>query len=131
MANVTIKETPGGTAIKVRVVGGEDVQQVEAAIVQRTYYTGAQQIDLQSSPTVVKTLTVPSGARFATARLEGSTSTDFARFYFVDTPSATVGEPLYHQEELDILEPATFKVIKGTGSGTLTLWVQYYDVKLP
>ncbi len=130
MANVTIKETPGGTAIKVRSVSAEDVQIIEAGIIPRIYKAGYQQIDLQSAPTVVKTLTIPSGARFAVGRLEGATSTDYARFLFVDTPSATVGEPLWHQEELDILDPANFKVLKGSGTGTLTLHVQYYDINL-
>ncbi len=127
MANVTIKETPGGTPIKVRSVSGEDVQSTEAGVIPRIYKTGYQAFDLQSSPTVVKTLTIPSGARFAVGRLEGGTATDYARFLFVDTPSATVGEPLWHQEEIDILDPTNFKIIKGSGSGTLTFHVQYYD----
>ncbi len=126
---VHVKETTGGTPIRSRTVNGEQVQAADAYPAPRHYFTPRELIALHSD-NLVHELTVPTGARFATGRLVGSSDTDYANFSFGEDPGAAIGqgEPIYHKEEIDIAAPDEFRIIKGSTTGNLWLIVHYWDV---
>lgn len=85
-------------------------------------YVGTQSLTASSSS---QTLTVPSGATFADVYFEGAASTDFVRFWHGgSTPTASVGVKLKDHEIVQTADPATFRAILGSGSGTLR--IEYY-----
>lgn len=87
-------------------------------------YKGVQSLTLTSA---AQALTVPSGAEFADIYCEGSSTTDFCRFWHGATdPTATVGVKLKDHEVIASADPSTFSAINGSGSGTCTLRVEYY-----
>lgn len=88
-------------------------------------YLGTQNLAVSGSS---QTLTLPAGTEFADIYCEGASSTDFCRYFHGGTvPTGTVGKKLKDHEELASADPATFRVIAGTGGGTCTLRVEYYQ----
>lgn len=86
-------------------------------------YIGTQSLTVTNTS---QTLTVPSGAEFADIYVEGTSSTDFVRFWHGATPTAAVGQKAKDHEVISSASPSTFRAILGSGSGTCTLRVDYY-----
>ena len=109
----TLRSTDVGSGVQAQVVlAGEHV---------RTF-DGVQSLDLTGSS---QALTVPSGATHAAIYCEGSSTTDYARYWEDGTaPTSSVGKKLKDHEEIENASPATFHAI--VGSGTLTLRISYY-----
>ncbi len=76
----------------------------------------------------VKSLTIPTGARYALCVLQSSITTPAIRYLEYGTPSATDGIPRSDLDAFDIQGAqnlANFKVTQ-VGAGTHTLHIQYY-----
>lgn len=84
-------------------------------------YVGTQSLSLTSSS---QALTVPGTAEFADIYFEGGTSTDYARFWHGSTPTSGVGVKLKDDALVQSADPATFRAILGSGTGTLR--IEYY-----
>lgn len=72
---------------------------------------------------------IPAGAEFADIYCESgtATSTDYVRYWHNSTaPTSTVGVKLKDHEVVQSGDPATFRFMTGSGSGTCTLRVEYY-----
>lgn len=85
-------------------------------------YDGVQSLILTAAS---QALTVPSGATFADVYCEGTSTTDYARFWHGDnTPTASAGQKLKDHEVVQSADPSTLHFING--SGTCTLRIEYY-----
>lgn len=76
----------------------------------------------------VKSLTIPTGARYALCVLQSSIATPAVRYLEYGTPSSTDGIPRSDLDAFDIQGAqnlANFKVTQ-VGAGTHTLHIQYY-----
>ena len=76
----------------------------------------------------VKSLTIPTGARYALCVLQSSIATPAVRYLEYGTPSSTDGIPRSDLDAFDIQGAqnlANFKVTQVAG-GTHTLHIQYY-----
>lgn len=76
----------------------------------------------------VKSLTIPTGARYALCVLQSSIATPAVRYLEYGTPSSTDGIPRSDLDAFDIQGAqnlTNFKVTQA-GAGTHTLHIQYY-----
>ena len=120
MANYTRQ----GSSFRSITVGGVEIPTLVVGAHQRTY-KGTQSLTLTGT---AQTLTVPSGATFADIYCEGTTAgTDFCRFWHGGSvPTSTVGVKLKDHEIVTTADPATFRALNGSGSGTCTLRIEYF-----
>jgi hypothetical protein len=109
--------------------GNEDIQVVAAGPWIRTYIAPISAGDVDKAATSsVQSLTVPSGARYATIFVEGTADTDFIRFrHSTPAPTATTGVKLSSGYAIDSPSPSTFQFILGSGSGACTLRIEFWD----
>lgn len=104
--------------------GSDTVAQVVLAGVHKRVYVGTQTLVLTGAS---QTLTVPGGipAVFADIYAEGATAADYARYWHGGTvPTSTVGKKLGDNNEIQSVDPSTFRALNG--SGTITLRIEYY-----
>lgn len=76
----------------------------------------------------VKSLTIPTGARYALCVLQSSIATPAVRYLEYGTPSSTDGIPRSDLDAFDIQGAQNLTNFKVTqiGAGTHTLHIQYY-----
>lgn len=89
-------------------------------------YKGVQ--SLACTDTIVHNLSVPGGTDFAEITMEGSTSTDFVRYWHGPTdPTSTAGAKLIDGDTVVSADPATFTAIKGSTGAGGTLRIEYFS----
>jgi|KBSMisStaDraftv2_1062788.scaffolds.fasta_scaffold422717_2 hypothetical protein len=72
--------------------------------------------------------TIPPAATHALIYAEGAAATDYCRYWQDSStnPTPTSGKRLKDHEEMSCASPSVFKAINGSGSGAITLRVEFY-----
>jgi hypothetical protein len=112
--------TRGNETFQSTSVAGVHIPAMLVGELQRIY-DGVQSLLLTGT---AQNLTVPSQSTHALIYAEGATANDYARYWHVSTPTATVAKKLKDHEELSSAQPSVFRALNG--SGTVTLRVEYY-----
>ena len=122
--NVTVPSAEGNVDIRTKEISAGLHAHVMFAGEHTRVYDGVQSI---GDSTASQSLTVPSGATHATIYCEGTDTDDFIRYWNTTTaPTSTVGKKLKDHEEIASAQPSSFRFIRGSGSTTCTLRVEYY-----
>jgi hypothetical protein len=122
--NVTVPSAEGNVDIRTKEITSGLHAHVMFAGEHTRVFDGVQSIGDSTSS---QSLTVPGTATHALIYCEGTDTDDFVR-YWQDTtaPSSTVGKKLKDHEEMACAAPSGFRFIRGSGSTTCTLRVEYY-----
>ena len=122
--NVTVPSQDGNVDIRTKEITAGLHAHVMLAGEHIRIFDGVQSIGDSTSS---QSLTVPGASTHCLIYCEGSDADDYVRYWQDGTaPAAGTGKKLKDHEEIACAAPASFRFIRGSGSTTCTLRVEYY-----